>query len=386
MRILLFIMSYFIFGDLTSQNFTYSGTIYNADETGANNLPVKLYKRSVNTSGNNSTSVKVYRTHFGTGNTSQYQAYPSTRTEMDRCFNTSYSATNLWWSGTMSGNVSLNFGQYTSLTSAGATVPTSGEYYAVEVTFTFTPQETGSYSFGITSDDGSDLLLVNTGNIVEWYGGKGYGVYRYGSVNLTKGNSYTFIARMQEYGGGDGLYLVWRRPSQTTHSYQSSEIGTQSTTTTAWVLESTSNTNSNGYYSFNRTSDPSKQYYIEVVSPTPVTSLNNSDGLIIGDYVLKNKSANGIIFQTYDLNNDGKLTVSDQFLLFAKKSGLKSTWGSLPTSRLFIKSEFDSLKLATSNLRNTYSGVATYTSSTLTSGGSLNLYLIATGYYKQVTY
>jgi len=119
-------MSYFIFGDLISQNFTYSGTIYNADETGANNVPVKLYKRSVNTSGNNSTSVKVYRTHFGTGNTSQYQAYPSTRTEMDRCFNTSYSATNLWWNGTMSGNVSLNFGQYTSLTSAGATVTSPG--------------------------------------------------------------------------------------------------------------------------------------------------------------------------------------------------------------------------------------------------------------------
>lgn len=386
MRILLFIISYFILGNLMSQNFTYSGTIYNADETGANNVPVKLYKRSVSTSGNNSTSVKVFRTHFGTGNTSQYQAYPSTRTEMDRCFNTSYSATNLWWSGTMSGNVSLNFGQYTSLTSAGATVPTNGEYYAVEVTFTFTPKETGSYSFGITSDDGSDLWLVNTGNIVEWYGGKGYGVYRYGSVNLTKGNSYTFIARMQEYGGGDGLYLVWRRPSQTTHSYQSSEIGTQSTTTTAWSLEATSNTNSSGYYSFNRTSDPSNQFYIEVVSPNPVTSLNNSDGLLIGEYVLKNKSANGIIFQTYDLNNDGKLTVSDQFLLFAKKSGLKSTWGSLPTSRLFIKSEFDSLKLATSNLRNTYSGVATYTTSTLTSGGGLNLYLIATGYYKQVTY
>ena len=386
MRILLFIISYFILGELISQNFTYSGTIYNANETGANNVPVKLYKRSVSTSGNNSTSVKVYRTHFGTGNTSQYQAYPSTRTEMDRCFNTSYSATNLWWSGTMSGNVSLNFGQYTSLTSAGATVPTNGEYYAVEVTFTFTPQETGTYSFGITSDDGSDLWLVNTGNIVEWYGGKGYGVYRYGSVNLTKGNSYTFIARMQEYGGGDGLYLVWRRPSQTTHSYQSSEIGTQSTTTTAWSLEATSNTNSSGYYSFSRTSNLSNQFYIEVVSPNPVTSLNNSDGLLIGDYVLKTKSANGIIFQTYDLNNDGKLTVSDQFLLFAKKSGLKSTWGSLPTSRLFIKSEFDSLKLATSNLRNTYSGVATYTTSTLTSGGVLNLYLIATGYYKQVTY
>lgn len=386
MRILLFIISYFILGNLMSQNFTYSGTIYNADETGANNVPVKLYKRSVSTSGNNSTSVKVFRTHFGTGNTSQYQAYPSTRTEMDRCFNTSYSATNLWWSGTMSGNVSLNFGQYTSLTSAGATVPNNGEYYSVEVTFLFTPQETGSYSFGITSDDGSDLWLVNTGNIVEWYGGKGYGVYRYGSVNLTKGNSYTFIARMQEYGGGDGLYLVWRRPSQTTHSYQSSEIGTQSTTTTAWALETTSNTNSSGYYSFNRTSDPSNQFYIEVVSPTPVTSLNNSDGLLIGDYVLKNKSASGVIFQTYDLNNDNKLTVSDQFLLFAKKSGLKSTWGSLPISRFFIKSEFDSLKLATSNLRNTYPGVATYTTSTLTSGGVLNLYLIATGYYKQVTY
>ena len=36
----------FCFISVEAQNFTYSGYIYNADGTGANNVPVKLYKRT----------------------------------------------------------------------------------------------------------------------------------------------------------------------------------------------------------------------------------------------------------------------------------------------------------------------------------------------------
>lgn len=184
---------------------------------------------------NTNTSVKIFKTHNGNGSTSQYQAYPSTRSEMDRLFNTGYSNTTQHWTGTISSTYSLNFWGYTTLTSQGVSVPNNGDYYSAEVTFTFTPKETGTYSFGMTSDDGCDLWLVNYGNILEWYGGKGMGGYQYGSVSLTKGTSYTFIARMQEYGGGDGMYLYWKRPSQSGYSLQTDEIGTVTTTNTNYT-------------------------------------------------------------------------------------------------------------------------------------------------------
>ena len=183
---------------------------------------------------NSNTSVKIFKTHNGNGSTSQYANWPLTRSEMDKCFNTAYSNTTSYWSGTISGTYSLNFGSYTTLTGQGASVPSGGDYYSTEVTFYFTPKETGTYTFGLTSDDGGDLWLVNYGSVIEWYGGKGVGQYVYGSVSLTKGTTYTFIARMQEYQGGDGLYVYWKRPSQSGYSYQSDEVGGTTTTTTTY--------------------------------------------------------------------------------------------------------------------------------------------------------
>ena len=145
-------------------------------------------------------------------------------------------------------------------TSNGASVPNGGDYFSTEVTFTFTPAESGSYSFGLTSDDGGDLWLVNYGSVIEWYGGKGTGQYKYGSVTLTAGTSYSFIARMQEYGGGEGLYVNWKRPSQSGYSYQSSEVGTSTTTTSAWSLYKTIYTNSSGYYSISESATGAEYY------------------------------------------------------------------------------------------------------------------------------
>ena len=45
-----------------------------------------------------------------------------------------------------------------------------------------------------------------------------------------------------------------------------------------------------------------------------------------------------------------------------------------------------SIKAGTTNLRSTYPGVTTYTTSSLITGGTLNLYIIAPGYAGQVTY
>ena len=47
--------------------------------------------------------------------------------------------------------------------------------------------------------------------------------------------------------------------------------------TTAWVLSTTTTTNAMGYYSFNVTSDPSKEYYLEVTTKTPTTTIGDLD-------------------------------------------------------------------------------------------------------------
>jgi len=378
---------FFLFTNTLLSQFTYSGYIYNSNGSGAVNVPVKLYKRTTSTSANQNTSVRIFKTHNSNGSTNQYAQYPSTRTEMDRCFNTAYSNTVLYWSGTISGAYSLNFNQYTTLTTGGASVPNGGDYYSTEVTFTFTPKETGTYTFGLTSDDGGDLWLVNSGSVIEWYGGKGTGQYLYGSVNLTKVVAYSFIARMQEYGGGDGLYVIWKRPSQSSYSYQSDEIGGTTTTTSAWTLDATSNTTSAGYYSFSRPVVAGNEWYIQMDLPALVQLLTTADGLSVVNNILGKSSINGLTYHVFDLNNDSKINVADEYYLLGRKSGRFTNWKStVPYARFHTTAEYNAIKAATSNVRATYPGLSSVTTSTLTSGGTLNYYLIAPGFAGQVTY
>ena len=193
----------------------------------------------------NMTTVKIYSTHNGNGSTSQYGQYPSTTSEFNRLFDTAYTNTTLAWQGIINGATSLNHSSYTSLTGAGATVPNGGDYFSVEVSGTFVPAETGTYSFGINSDDGSDLFIG--GNfVVSYYGGHGMAGYQYANVSLTAGTRYSFRARYQEYGGGEGLAVVWKRPSQGSYSFQSSELNSGSSITSS-VSASVNNWHYVGY-------------------------------------------------------------------------------------------------------------------------------------------
>ena len=102
-------------------------------------------------------------------------------------------------------------------------VPNGGNYTGIKITGYFVAQETGTYSFGIDGDDGVDFSL--DGNVVtSFYGPHGFGGYHYGTISLVAGKSYVFMARYQNWGGGWGMYLVWKRPSQSTWSVQSNEV------------------------------------------------------------------------------------------------------------------------------------------------------------------
>ena len=89
----------------------------------------------------------------------------------------------------------------------------------------------------------------------------------------------------------------------------------------------------------------------------------------------------------FDLNNDSRISVSDQYYLFGRKSGRFTAWRtSVPDTRLYTVSQYNLIKAGSTNLRGTYPGVISYTTPTLTSGGTLNYYIIAPGYSGQVTY
>jgi hypothetical protein len=63
-----------------------------------------------------------------------------------------------------------------------------------------------------------------------------------------------------------------------------------------------------------------------------------------------------------------------------RKSGLLSSWNvSLPNSRIFTPSQYSILNSSTSDLRNSYPGVQSFTINSPINGGSSNFYLITTG-------
>jgi hypothetical protein len=156
-------------------------------------------------------------------------------------------------------------------------------------------------------------------------------------------------------------------------------------TATDWLLHTTVYTNSNGYYSINISSDPSREHYIQIDCPTPTQVLSDDDGKKISDIIFGKFPLNGMVFHRFDLNNDGKINVSDQFLLFGMKSGLTPLW-SVPRSRIFTQTQFNSITNSNGNVWLTYPGSNSIVTTTLTNGGSQNFYIISPGYSGKVNF
>ena len=121
--ILLLLLPLSVFG----QNFTHSGLIRTENDTPISNVLLKLFKRGQTLTLSNTMNVKVFSTHNGNGNTSQYGPYPTITSEFDRLFNTTFSNTQLTWTGTLPTTTCLNFTTFTTLRNAGATIPNNGE-------------------------------------------------------------------------------------------------------------------------------------------------------------------------------------------------------------------------------------------------------------------
>lgn len=157
----------------------------------------------------------IYSTGGGSGLTNQYPVVASSKTEMDKFFNTTNSNSSLITTGRTNSPRILDWQSAAELTPIGISLPNSGTYFAMKVQGTFIPEVSGDYTFTLESDDASDLTINGTA-VISTYLGQAVPALgtHIGNITLTAGQKYSFEVRMQQGGGGYGMRMYWKSPSQ----------------------------------------------------------------------------------------------------------------------------------------------------------------------------
>jgi len=160
-------------------------------------------------------------TWYNTGGEFSSFSHPLTAAQLDNFFNPARSGVSFGGSGFHTTNI--NFADTTTSAAGGTTgpkpsyLPANAYSWMVEG-FIFAPT-TGTYTFGVSSDDAADVF-VNGQNVAFWYGGHGFSTgwntssgQVAGQITLQGGQFYSFRARFEEGSGGDGIQVGWRRPT-----------------------------------------------------------------------------------------------------------------------------------------------------------------------------
>jgi hypothetical protein len=321
---------FFLLANNLLGQFTYSGYLYNANGSGAANVPIKLYRRT-NSTITGFTNQQNYNGH------SYYRSTGSA-----------------FWL-TAKANCEAMGGHL-------VTVTTSGE---------------NSFIFNIWPSGWIGLTDEVTEGVWRWVTGE---TYSYTSWNPGEPNNVGNEDYVQFVGGGkwNDLPNNYSLPYVLEFEYI--------VTTSSWTLYKTIYTNSSGYYSINEAYDPSKEYYLQIDAPSRIQAYKTSDIQAVADIVLGKVVRNGLSFHMFDVNDDSKITVADKYYIAARRAGIFSRWRTAPDVRLFTVSEYNAIRAASTNVRTTYPGVTTISTGILTSGGTLNYYIIAPGYSGSVTY
>jgi hypothetical protein len=383
--------------------FTYSGYLYNANGSGANNVPVKLYKSTAGATTKSGTLAKITSgipSDRGRGTTVLFSSLNSDEASIAITFPSGFSPS---YAGTSysSGHVNANswfcFGTSSSSGYNGnATSPNQPTIHIGSVDNGSTDNNvsyvsTESYTDGTYGDvfriryEGN-CKYNQTGVNYIW---DLYIIKNQSSKQIVVWRTFTADGSNQEVMGisTGSAWMASTLVTAGTFSSTSWELNTTSTTTTSSnVLDATAYTNSSGYYSFSRTTVAGNQFTIQVDAPTRIQAYTTSDIQAVANIILNKTTKNGLSFHMFDVNDDTKLTVADKYYVAARKAGIFSKWRIAPDVRIFTTAQYNSIVASTTNVRATYPGVTTHTTSTLTSGGILNLYIIAPGYAGSVIY
>ncbi|MDB9824167.1 cadherin domain-containing protein, partial [Flavobacteriaceae bacterium] len=170
-------------------------------------------------SGEGYINYKSYKTHNGNGSNSTFDGYTysglaDSVTELEAMLDTNYSGTTLTHSGETEAYSSAGFID-------GRAPHWSSSYYAVLHYGWFQAQETGTYTFEISSDDGSALWIDGVPIIFRPCCGSSTV-----NVSLTSDQWYYFETKWQEYTGGDYMRLRYRTPSSSSYKYVGADPNT----------------------------------------------------------------------------------------------------------------------------------------------------------------
>ena len=400
MRLLLVFL---LFTNTLLGQFTYSGYLYNANGSGANNVAVKLFKSTAGATTKTGTLTKITSgipSDRGRGTSVLYSTVNTDETSVAITFPTGFSPS---YAGTSysSGHVNANswfcFGTSSSSGYNGnASSPNQPTIHIGSVDNGSTDNNvsyvsTESYTDGTYGDvfrvryEGN-CKYNQTGVNYVW---DLYFIKNQASKQIVVWRTFTADGSNQEVMGisTGSAWMASSLVTAGTFASTSWEITSTSTTTTSTTsLDATAYTNSSGYYSFSRTTVAGDQFTIQVDAPTRIQAYTTSDIQGVSNIVLGKTTRNGLSFHRFDVNDDGVISIADKYYVAARKAGLFSKWRTAPDVRIFTTAQYNSIVAATTNVRATYPGATNHTTGTLTSGGTLNLYIIAPGYSGSVSY
>ena len=153
------------------------------------------------------------------GGQSEYNAHPANASDFDNMFDYANKKTTEW----------THYGRETA--TKAFTWPSSklprhnSNNFGWEIEGKFVPEETGTYTFELDSDDRSDLFFDTNsdGNMVNTNLAYNNGA-RTADISLTADNVYSFRVRYEQGVGGADLYLKWKRPSDSDYQFNKDEI------------------------------------------------------------------------------------------------------------------------------------------------------------------
>jgi len=153
------------------------------------------------------------------GGQSEYNAHPANASDFDNMFDYANKKTTEW----------THYGRETA--TKAFTWPSSklprhnSNNFGWEIEGKFVPEETGTYTFQLDSDDRSDLFFDTNsdGNMVNTNLAYNNGA-RTADISLTADNVYSFRVRYEQGVGGADLYLKWKRPSDSDYQFNKDEI------------------------------------------------------------------------------------------------------------------------------------------------------------------
>jgi hypothetical protein len=149
---------------------------------------------------------------------------------------------------------------------------------------------------------------------------------------------------------------------------------------TAWTLVTTATTDVTGRYVFSTPTNPSIEYYITFTPPT-LPTLQISDAQVSNTVALGSLALKSRDYFRFDINNDGRVTISDTYSIFARRRGLINSFiASPPDSRIFTSAQWSTINASTANLKVSFPGVQSITINNPVSGGVSSYYITRLGY------